>query len=317
MLIRLMDRVMDQVPDGIDDGVNTLFESPVVESDSAVHKMSSFLTHNNVAVEIFLGIIICLIIYGILYLIRLFNNKVTSKSEDSPVILSGIVSAKYARELKQNPNVENSKTLLRSMNENGIEYTYSLWMYINSDNYTNPNVTGWKHVFHKGPKITYFDNTNSPDSISPIQSPGLWLKANNNALRLYVNSYDNNDEFLEISNLPVKKWIHLVYTQSNFTSNVYINGRLKTSHNLRTLPRQNYYNLYMTENGGFDGYLSSMRYFNYVLAPSAIYDLSRKGPILSENKEKLAYQSDSEESHMKSVLPYLSNRWWVDDLTMS
>ena len=272
---------------------------------------------NKVTTEIFVGIAICVAIYLVLYIIRMAMNKVSSSAEDSPILLDGLVNAKYSRNVKQNPNEQYAKTLKRSMNENGIEYSYSLWLYIDGETWHSlpaTDSTVWKHIFHKGPKIETFGSSD-PKDLSPIQCPGLWLHPSNNVMRLYVNSYNDTNEYVEISNLPVKKWIHFVYTQSNFVSNIYINGRLKSTHTLLTLPRQNYYDLYMTENGGFHGYLSSFQYFNYVLAPSQIYDLAKAGPSLKENSQ--GHQQTETLTHMVNNQPYLSNRWWVEDITMN
>ena len=270
---------------------------------------------NGVALEIGIGIVLCCIIWLVAFMIKAVVNKGDTNKEDSPVLLSGLVSAKSPREIKQDPNIENSKTLKRSLNENGIEYTYSFWMYISGDTW-HTDRHRWKHVLHKGPKITNWGN-HEPEQICPIQSPGVWLHPDNNILRLYVNTFETNKEFVEINNIPVQKWIHFTYTQSNFTSNIYINGRLKTSHDLQTLPRQNYYDLFLTENDGFDGYLTTMQYFNYVLSPSTIYDLTKKGPTLDKNTVKSSYESSSDSSHLQKHTLYLSNRWWVDDVTMN
>lgn len=273
---------------------------------------------NAVAIEIGIGIILCCIIWLVVFMIKVIINKGNTNKEDSPILLSGLVSAKISKEFKQDPNIENSKTLKRSINENGIEYTYSFWMYISGDTWHPNNGSSWKHVLHKGPKINKsFGTSDEPDVISPIQSPGIWLDPTDNVMRLYVNTFETNTEYVEISNLPVQKWIHLVYTQSNFTSNVYINGRLKTSHNLKTLPRQNYYNLHLTNNDGFNGYLTTMQYFNYVLSPSTIYDLTKKGPTLEKNTVNLSYEPSSDSPHLQTHTQYLSNRWWVDDVTMN
>jgi hypothetical protein len=132
-------------------------------------------------------------------------------------------------------------------------------------------------------------------------------------MRLYINSYDKANEHVEISNLPVRKWIHFVYTQSNFVSNIYINGRLKTTHTLLTLPRQNYYNLHMTQNGGFNGYVSSFQYFNNVISPSEIYDLTKTGPALEDNSVSGGTPAETS-VHKEASLPYLANRWWTEDV---
>ena len=121
----------------------------------------------SVALEIFLGIAICCVIYAILYIIRIIAKKSKAGADDSPVILNGLVDGQFSREVLQNPNEENSKTLTRSQNESGgIEYTYSVWIYINDDSFKDTN-KDWLHVFHKGPKIEDFSRE-EPEKLSEI-----------------------------------------------------------------------------------------------------------------------------------------------------
>ena len=101
---------------------------------------------------------------------------------------------------------------------------------------------------------------------------------------------------------------------SNFMSKIYINGRLKKSHVLKSLPRQNYYNLYLCQNNGFSGFLSTMKYFNFVLDSGTIYDFSQKGPSLVRNINA-NYYDNKDSNILTSNIPYLSSRWWMDDLT--
>jgi len=273
---------------------------------------------NEISLEIITGIVICLFIYAAWTIIVLLYKKVTNSSDDTPVIFSGYINGTKPRVVLQNPNAEDSITLKRSINENGIEYTYSLWLWIDGDNWnTNIENSRWRHIFHKGPKtITKLSSVEQvPTESIEIMCPGLWLSPIDNTLRLYVNTYDTNKEFVDINNIPIKKWIHLTYTQSNFTTNIYINGRLKKTYTLHTLPRQNYYNLYLTQLDGFKGYLSKMQYFNYVIKPGHIYDLAKKGPNLTLEVDK-TLDEQNPNSYLNANLPYLSNRWWVDDLTL-
>jgi len=276
-------------------------------------KLTNFFNDNknSISFEICVALLICLIIYIVIYSVSSIRSKYSYNREDAPMILNGLSSGQYPREIKQNPNSNNSKTLLRSRNENGIEYCYSMWLYIDTNTWNANSSNIWRHIFHKGPKINNF-SIGEPHIYSEIQCPGLWISPTENKLRLYVNTYSDTNEYVEISNMPVKKWIHFVYSQSNFTSKIYINGKLKTVHELLTLPRQNYYNLYLTQNDGFTGFLTTMQYFNYELTYSQILNITKKGPNLNMPKN----DSYSQESiNLSSNLPYLSNKWWVDDLT--
>ena len=270
---------------------------------------------HTVAIEILAGIVICLVIYGLVMLLQKLYRKVNSTSNDTPVLLHGLVDGTNGRVIRQDPNDSGSVTLYRSINESGIAYTYSLWMYIDGKTWSSFD-NRWKHVFHKGPRLAQISSrANEPHRLCPIQCPGLWIHPSKNTLRLYVNTFATNKEYLEIDNLPVKKWINLVYTQSDFVANVFINGRLKLSRVLKTLPRQNYYNVHISQEGGFDGYLSSMQYFNYVLYPSSIHGIVSKGPVMKQNNKD--QENSSDKGQMVTDLPYLSSRWWANDLTMN
>lgn len=293
--------------------MENIFDMENIKSYLSTDNLSELYESNSLIVEILLGLVICLIMYIIILIYRSIKKKVKSHNEDSPVILSGLIDADVGRIVKQNPNSNNSLTLKRSINENGIEFTYSLWIYIKGNTWETDT---WKHVFHKGQSINLgLDKDGaSPNEYCSIQCPGLWINPNNNSFRLYINTYNSINEFIDIDNLPVKKWINLTYTQSNFTSKVYINGRLKTSYVLRSLPRQNYYNLYLCQNNGFNGYVSTMKYFNFVLNTGTIYDISQKGPSLSRNID-VTYYDNKDSNILGSSIPYLSSRWWMDDLT--
>ncbi len=284
-----------------------------------ISKIKSRIMNESGQVNPYIQVVLGLVVFSVVFIIWKCTStilyKVSAKTEDAPVIFDGLVDASYSREIRQDPNDKKSKTLLRSQNENGIEYCYSVWLYIDTKTWDVNSSKKWRHVFHKGPNITEFLNDVEPDELSEIQCPGLWLHPNTNSLRLYVNTYSETNEYVEISNLPIKKWVHLVYSQSNFTSKIYINGRLKTVKELLTLPRQNYYNLYLTQNDGFAGYLSTMQYFNYELSYTKIIDITKKGPNLKEAKDDSSLSAEN--INLSSNLPYLSNKWWVDDLTLN
>ena len=56
----------------------------------------------------------------------------------------------------------------------------------------------------------------------------------------------------------------------NQTIDVYINGVLTKRHILSGVPKQNYSDVHISQNGGFGGYLSSLRYFNYAINTNKI-----------------------------------------------
>ena len=146
-----------------------------------------------IAIEVFAGILICVIIWIIILIVKAITSKTNSASNDAPVIFSGLVNANKVRVALQNPNEDSSITLNRSVNEQGIEYTYSLWLFFDGESWKKTD-NKWKHIFHKGPKINAISDVSSPEitplDICPIQCPGLWLSPIDNTVRLYINTFE-------------------------------------------------------------------------------------------------------------------------------
>jgi hypothetical protein len=64
----------------------------------------------------------------------------------------------------------------------------------------------------------------------------------------------------------------------NKTLDIYVNGTIIRSLELEGVPKQNYGDVYVAMNGGFNGYISNLWYYNYALGTSAIQGLSSAGP---------------------------------------
>ena len=190
----------------------------------------------------------------------------------------------------------------------GIEFSYSLWMYIDgwSDDsrYTTIDEDGKKvqlsHVLHKGDSL--------PDS---SQAPGIWLQRVDSDLRIVVkmntfNTYEGCKgescyiEKCSIGNIPLNKWIHLNLVVINKNVDLYINGYLKKRCLLKGLPFQNFGDVYLNAFGGFKGFLSRVRYFNYALPVWKIEQILKQGP-----------SSYSAPDLSNTIPPYLSDNWWV------
>jgi hypothetical protein len=105
-------------------------------------------------------------------------------------------------------------------------------------------------------------------------------------------------EYVDIPNVPVRKWIHVGLVLQGRTLNMYINGKLKTKKVFETVPRQNYGNLWVSLFGGFEGFLSKMRYYNYALEYPEIESIVKDGP----SKDACADTGEQP--------PYLEDAWW-------
>jgi hypothetical protein len=189
---------------------------------------------------------------------------------DSPHLIDGMIDAKQMMVFNQDPAQDGSKTIYRSVNENeGIEFTWSVWFFINA----MENTQTYKHIFSKG---NYTIGSNG--MMDPNNAPGLYIAPNRNTIIVVMNTYDVINEEVIIPNIPINKWINVIIRCQNNTLDVYINGTIARSINLVGVPKQNYGNVYVAANGGFDGYVSNLWYYNYALGTSAIQKLVESGP---------------------------------------
>jgi len=232
--------------------------------------------------------IIILIIILLVVGTFLFKKYMSSKNS-KPWILKGTKTGKKRMVILQDPNVDGSITLERSKNKkNGLEFTYMFWIYI--DDWT-VNRGNWKHIMHKGNERGW-----------PLRAPGIWLHPKKNAMRIFMNTFKKIDEYIDIPNIPLDKWFCVTVSGRQTKLDVYINGVLKKSKEFDSLMRQNYGDLFLTDFGGFGGFLSNVRYFDYYIDYGEMRDHLNRGPSVLQSCV------DSNESP-----PYLSTRWWVEN----
>jgi hypothetical protein len=112
-----------------------------------------------------------------------------------------------------------------------------------------------------------------------------------------------------VKDLPLNKWVNVIIRCSKQNQlDVYINGSLSKRYILRGVPKQNYGDVFVGMNGGFSGYVSSLRYFDYALGTNRIQTLMEEGPNM-----KLIGGDPNEGTQPQ----YLSNRWYfrgADDI---
>ena len=111
----------------------------------------------------------------------------------------------------------------------------------------------------------------------------------------------HNTNNVTVANIPLNKWVNVVIRVSNLNLDTFINGNIAVRHRLRSPVKQNYGDVFVNANGGFDGMLSSLRYFNQALSSAEIMDIVRAGPSLKMDKS------------MNIFPPYFSMRWFFRD----
>lgn len=181
------------------------------------------------------------------------------------------------------------KNLHWSQNElGGSEYSYTLWLYVNDWSYKPGQ---WKSIFHKGNSTSW-----------PNRAPGVWCHPDQNTIRVYMNTFESPAKtYIDIPNIPIQKWFHMTITMSQTKLDVFVNGSLRKSHKFTSIPRQNYGDLYIMQNRGFDGFITKFFYFDYVIPYSEIEGQINEGP------GNIVCGQDQD------IPPYFANNWWVNN----
>jgi len=212
--------------------------------------------------------------------------------------------------IPQNPNTTGSKTVNLSDNERtGIEFSYSFYLNIHPSAFRQE--FGLCHIFHKGYSQQF-----------PLLAPGVYMRSDTNTLRVYMNTYKTWNNYVEVENIPVGKWVHITIVVKNSALEVFINGNLAKKLSFDGYaPYQNFEDICCfsqrrvtikhsivpsTDESGFDvfgcmkGQLSRLNYFSYALCYAEIQQLMNEGP-----SSKL----DSA-LNITNLPPYLDDTWW-------
>lgn len=248
----------------------------------AANKTKRFLKSGSAASQIVLAILVILVVILIVHVLR-------------TTVLGGLANFRESRVC-----VEGGKTLCpktsivvpgkqfhRSKNElGGSEFTYAFWIFIEDWSYKYGQ---WKHILHKGNSSAW-----------PNRAPGIWLHPRENSMRFYMNTYNSiAGNYIDIQNIPLNKWFHIVFSVNQLTMDVYVNGNLRKSLKFTSLPKQNYGDLFIMSFRGFDGYLSRLCYYNYAVPYSEVEKLLEQGPAPIQCIGK------------GEMPPYLTPTWWV------
>ena len=268
-------------------------------SSNTMNGTKEFLQSNSLIAKVaFLILILILFIFAlrlgttILSTIFSFGN--------SPYLVKGMVDAKQMIKIPQDPNEKNAITISRSTNEvDGIEMTYSVWIYIDDLEY---NKGSYRHIFHKGnDSINYEASSGNPAGMNqPNNAPGLYLAPNTNALVVVMNTFNTINNEVVIPDIPLNKWVCVQIMVENRELDVYVNGLLTRRMILDGVPKQNYGDVFVAMNGGFSGYISDLRYFNTKLGTAKIQSIVNKGPNLEMTGDMIS----------KAKPHYLSMRWF-------
>ena len=237
-----------------------------------------------------------LVIFGFIVLLRIGISVIAwfFNPNDSPHLIDGMVNASQMLVFKQDPNNAGAVTIYRSVNaSDGIEFSWSTWIYINN---LNTNSGTYRHIFSKGNS-----DLQSNGLIHPNNAPGLYIAPNTNDLVVMMNTFDVINEEITIPDIPLNKWVNIIIKCENTVLDVYVNGTITRSISLVGVPKQNYGDVFVAMNGGFDGYISNLWYYNYALGTAEIQRISERGP----NTKMIGSSGMNDQ-----MFNYLSLRWF-------
>ena len=222
--------------------------------------------------------------------------------KNNPILIDGMVDAKQMLTFPQDPSTKDSVPILRSTDaRTGMEFTWSTWIFIDDFTYKQNQ---FKHIFHKGNDNINVD-TPPVGLNSPNNAPGLYITPGKNALMVIVSTFDNPSNKIIVEDIPINKWLNIMLRLENNVFDVYINGAIVRRHLFDNTKSgdvffQNYGDVYALMNGGFSGYLSSLRYFDYAIPINKIQSIVNKGPNMNMKSDNMN----------ESKPHYLSTRWY-------
>jgi hypothetical protein len=272
----------------------------------------SYIAGTGIIPQLVLGLVMATVLYISLMSLEIIYKSMKAVTGTRVVLLDATASAEDKQIVfEQNPKTPNNKLIPLSDNERtGAEFSYSFYLWVNPSSFGDYD--GLKHIMHKGNPSPY-----------PLMGPGVFLRTNTNTLRVYMNSSKTWNNYVDVENIPVKKWVHVVILGRNNTVEVYINGNIAKKLNMDGgVFYQNFGNLYLFRsdnvaammnssvpsvgsapfqvNGKFSGNLSNLIYYNYALSYTEIRELTNAGP----SKKVVSNSMDAP--------PYLEDGWWVN-----
>ena len=147
----------------------------------------------------------------------------------SPYITKGVTDTDIRYIVNVNPNNQQSIPILRSVNaRKGIEFTYSIWLYIN-DVKGKGNDSKYEIIFNKG-ELT---GTNTINGLTRVAGPGLFINNSTNKLLVRMNIFNKTAinesgiyDDVVVDDIPLKKWVNVMIRCEGNMLDIFINGMI-------------------------------------------------------------------------------------------
>lgn len=166
-------------------------------------------------------------------------------------------------------------------------FAYSIWFYINNWNYRY----GEKKIIFGRMGSPSGQNGGSVSGISGIDPcPVVVLGAVENNIDISLGCYPGANQeptttggstvvhTCSITNVPIQKWVNLVASVYGRTMDIYLDGKLVRTCLLPGVASvNNNANIYVTPNGGFEGWTAKFQYYPNSINPQEAWNIYTKG----------------------------------------
>jgi hypothetical protein len=313
-----MNNITDTISSGVSNTIQSLKDTVAntknslrqsideFSSKSAADASNEFLESNSLVAK-FAFIILILVGFLFLFRIGMMIIALILAPPESPYLVSGMIRGNNAITVSQNSR---SSSALVNFSENkptGLEFTYSVWLTISSPSAAEA------HVFNKGVMTSA---TSGGVSTPQANAPGLYVVSpdtTTNNIRVKMDTYenagttitslDNQRKIIDVSGIPFNKWVNVTIRVENRILDIYVNGILTQHKDLGFVPKQNFGDVFVCQNGGFSGSLSDLRYYAKALNVFEINNIVAWGPNLTTSPS-------AQEAKTTSDSYYLSSLWY-------
>ena len=299
-------------------------------SKNVVDASSEFLSSNSLLAK-FAFIILVLIVFMIVLKILMTVLGYFMGPKSNPYLIKGALRGSDTATITQAPGEDTTIQIMRSNDRNrGLEFTWSLWLYLTKPSNVTAAVTKYKNIFVKG------NTFHSTSGLALTNGPGLYLttsdpSGNNTSdasstsmqydMHFFMDHIGGDDiehdystksvsklekgrDHVIINNVPMQKWFHTAIRMQNNTLDIYVNGTIVKRHIMDKMPKQNSHDIEISANDGFNGTLSNLRYYASALNVFEINNIVTGGPNLTPSK--LSVDSKAKSGNYS----YLANSWY-------
>jgi hypothetical protein len=270
-----------------------------------VNGSKEFFSSNSLLAK-FSFIILVLILFMIIFRVMVYLMQYFFSPRLNPYVVWGSLTGNDKVILPQDPSKSDSVQILKSNNRHGgAEFTWSVWLFLNPPSTTSGKL---RNVFVKG-------NPNfGDDGVNIVNGPGMYLNENPSGsgaqydLQVHMDTINPGvKDTVIVESIPIRKWVHVAIRLNNMMLDVYVNGVVAKRQNLKAAPKQNFYDVVVNGNEGFNGKLSNLRYYSYALNVFELNNIVLWGP--STHTSSLS--SDSRAN--SGTYSYLSSQWYTNN----